>query len=162
MPKLNHSILEELANDGYTSEAAKQKDALLSEGFTIVDEPTPFDEASPLQAQSPQGAATGAAEGRRGSSTSRSSRRPEEPPRAPQRAAQRPRYKRAFRAVYDYMEQAEAALEAASAHPEELDRAWEDVSRKGADLIEEWAEDEFILDMTTAITGELYRRFLQK
>ena len=70
------------------------------------------------------------------------------------------RYKRVFRAAYNYMEQAEGALaKAAEDEPEALDRAWEAVSAEGADLIEQWDCDALIIDMLTAIANELYKRY---
>ena len=73
------------------------------------------------------------------------------------------RYKRVFRAVYNYMEQAEAALAKASEdEPEALDRAWEAVSSEGADLIEQWDCDAFIIDLLMAIASEQYRRYYEQ
>ena len=96
------------------------------------------------------------------SSPSRQDKRPEEPQRAPQSASTLSRYKKVFRTVYNFLEQAEATLERASADTLQLDKAWEEVSVKGADIIEMWLEKKenvFIIDMMRAVNDELYRRY---
>lgn len=170
MPKLDHSILEELANEGYTPEAAKAKDALLSEGFTLVDEPTPFDQPSPLQAQGPQGAA----EGRRGSSPYQGDRRPEEPQRAPQRAEEKPRqaapsppgkrslpplksldgsrdYRKLYRAACDFHERHNPPTASAE--------YWSNTSDDMTETAQRFDNDPFLTALLIAIFEELEQQY---
>lgn len=152
MAELDFTALNQLAYKGFeTAEEQEKKDALIEQGFTIVE-----DKENPFTA--PQTAS----ERRSASSPSRQDKRPEEPQRAPQTASGSTRYKKAFRTVYNFLEQAEATLERASADTLQLDKAWEEVSVKGADIVEMWLEKKenaFIIDMMRAVNDELYRRY---
>lgn len=151
MAELDFTALNQLAYKGFeTAEAQEKKDALIEQGFTIVE-----DKDNPFTA--PQ-TASGS---RSASSPSRQDKRPEEAQRAPQSASALSKYKKVFRTVYNFLEQAEATLRSASADPYQLDKAWEEVSVKGADIIEQW-EDALITDMITATTEELYRRYYEE
>jgi hypothetical protein len=151
MAELDFTALNQLAYKGFeTAEEQEKKDALIEQGFTIVeDKENPF--TAPQTASERRSASSA-------SSPSRQDKRPEEPQRAPQTASGSTRYKKAFRTVYNFLEQAEATLERASADTLQLDKAWEEVAVKSADIMEQW-EDAFITDMIIAVTDELYRRY---
>ena len=155
MAELDFTALNQLAYKGFeTAEEQEKKDALIEQGFTIVeDNENPF--TAPQTASERRSASAT-------SSPSRQDKRPEEPQRAPQSASALSRYKKVFRTVYNFLEQAEATLESASADTLQLDKAWEEVSVKGADIIEMWLEKKenvFIIDMMRAVNDELYRRY---
>ena len=154
MAELDFTALKQLAYKGFeTAEEQEQKDALIEKGFTIAE-----DKDNPFLRDAPTASQTASERRSASSSPSRQYKRPEEPQRAPQTASGSTRYKKVFRTLYNFLEQAEATLESASADTLQLDKAWEEVAVKSADIMEQW-EDAFITDMITAVTEELYRRY---
>lgn len=86
------------------------------------------------------------------------------PQRAPQSLSGQSRYKRAFRALFNYMEQAEIMLEEASGDTHKLFEAWDKIADIGEKLINGWdnGENEFILSMVLTINDELYRQYFEE
>jgi len=152
MAKVDLSALNQLAYRGFEDiEAQTAKDALIEQGFTVVEE----DKGNPFT--SPQTAS----ERRSAPPASSASSAMLSASSAPRSATGTLRDKRIFRAVFDYMAEADKILSSAATDAERLDKAWEQVSETSADLLYQW-NDAFITDMLTAIQEELYRRYFEE
>jgi hypothetical protein len=149
MGKLDFSALNQLAYRGFESEEAQaEKDRLIEQGFTVVedDKGNPF--TSPQTASERRSAPPASAVSQGTSDTPRS-------------ATGTLRDKQIFRTVFNHMAEADKILSSAGNDAERLDKAWEQVSETSADLLYQW-NDAFITDMLTAIQEELHRRYFEE
>lgn len=146
------SGLNKLAYRGF-EEADKQadKDRLIEQGFTVVED----DKGNPFI--SPQTAL----ERRSAPPVSAVSISIQSASSTPRSTTGAIRDKQIFRAAFDYMAEADKILSSATTDAGKMDKAWDQVTDAGVNLIDRW-DDAFVVDMFTAIQNELYRRYFEE